>query len=39
MNSRYAGHGEFRVFEEVRRELLGRVEDLRSVVRVGRRYE
>lgn len=30
---------EFGVFEDVRREILGRVEDLRFVVRVGRRCE
>lgn len=31
-DSRYTEHGEFGVFEEVRYELLGRVDDLRSVV-------
>jgi len=36
VNSSYAGSG---VFEEVHRTLLGRVEDLQSVVRVGRRCE
>ena len=37
MYSGFGGHGEFIVLEEVRADLLGRVEDLRCVVRVERR--
>ena len=35
----FGGRGEFKVLEEVRVDLLSRVEDLRCAVRVGRRCE